>query len=224
MRWHGTYPGTSGSIRNMNAKRIAAVVVLMAAACTGQKPQGQEQKPSEYAALLARVQGGDLSVDFKKLRFSYMESPERRQGKDTSAEEKEMWALLNGKDYKKAIEKADVVLANEFVNLDGHFVEYRAYEGLQNDAQSGFHHSVFLGLLKSITDSGDGQSLDTAYVVISTHEEYVLLQIRGLNPKTQDLVRDHGHSYDVLQAIDPETQKTVKLYFNVDIPFKHYLD
>lgn len=211
---------------------LALFFVTLAAAQQPNQKQQQDQKPeqdqklekqSEYASLLARVKNGDLTIDFKQLRFSYMDSPERHKAKDTSDEEKEMWQLLGKKDYKTAIEKADVVLANEFVNLDGHFVEYRAYQELQNGAQSDFHHAVFGGLIKSIIDSGDGQSLQTAYVVISTHEEYVLLNLRGLRPGKQNLVMDHGHSYDVLEAIDPETQKTVTLYFNVDIPFKHYL-
>jgi hypothetical protein len=206
----------------MNPKRMAVIVGLLVVAMASAAQK--EEKPSEYASLLARVKNGDLSIDFKQLRFSYMDSPERHQAKDTDSEEKDMWRLLNQKDYKKAIEKADVVLASEFVNLDGHFVEYRAYRELQNGAQSDFHHSVFSGLIKSITDSGDGQSLNTAYVVISTQEEYVLLGLRGLRPGKQDLVHDHGHSYDVLEAIDPETNQTVKLYFNVDIPFKHYLN
>ena len=215
----------------MILKRAVLILALVCVSLTAawqqdQKQQQQDQKldkQSEYASLLARVKNGDLTIDFKQLRFSYMDSPERHKAKDTSDEEKEMWQLLSKKDYKAAIEKADVVLANEFVNLDGHFVEYRAYQELQNNAQSDFHHAVFGGLIKSITDSGDGQSLHTAYVVISTHEEYVLLNLRGLRPNKQNLLMDHGHSYDALEAIDPETQKTVTLYFNVDIPFKHYL-
>lgn len=201
----------------------AFVILLFLTLSAAQQPDQKQEKQSEYASLLARVKNGDLTIDFKQLRFSYMDSPERHNAKDTSSDEKEMWQLLNKKDYKAAIEKADVVLASEFVNLDAHFVEFRAYQELQNGQQSDFHHAVFGGLIKSILDSGDGQSLQTAYVVISTHEEYVLLNLRGLRPNKQNLVMDHGHSYDVLEAIDPDTQKTVTLYFNVDIPFKHYL-
>lgn len=214
----------------MISKRALIILALFSLALAAaqqpdQKPQPEQkqEKQSEYASLLARVKNGDLTIDFKQLRFSYMDSPERHSAKDTSGEEKEMWQLLSKKDYKAAIEKADVVLAGEFVNLDAHFVEFRAYTELQNAPQSDFHHAVFGGLIKSILDSGDGQSLQTAYVVISTHEEYVLLNLRGLRPNKQDLVMDHGHSYDMLETIDPDTQKTVTLYFNVDIPFKHYL-
>lgn len=186
--------------------------------------QQEPAKQSEYASLLARVQGGDLSIDFQRLRFSYMESPERHKAKDTSDEEKAMWQALGKKDFKTAVNKADVVLANEYVNLDAHFVEFQAYQGLADAAKADFHKSVFSGLLKSISSPGDGKSPETAYVVISTHEEYVVLGVLGLQPGKQSVIHQGGHSYDLLEATNPQTKEVVKLFFNVDIPFKHYLD
>lgn len=199
---------------------LSIFVLGLAPAGFGQK----QETPSEYASLLARVKNADLSIDFKQLRVSYMESPERRHAMDTNKEGTEMFVALNKKDYNKAVENADVVLASNFVNMDAHFVEYIAYRELQNDILSDFHKSVFSGLLKSITDSGDGKSIQTAYVVISVDEEYVLLRVLGLRTQKQSVAHEGGHSYDVMETIDPESNKTVTLYFNVDIPFKHYLD
>ena len=207
----------------MSRHYIIVLLVLFLAA-TGLCSQQEQPKQSEYASLLARVQGGDLSIDFQRLRFSYMESPERHKAKDTSDEEKAMWQALNKKDFKTAVNKADVVLANEFVNLDAHFVEYRAYQGLEDAAKADFHKAIFSGLLKSITGSGDGKSPATAYVVISTHEEYVVLGVLGLQPGRQSVMHEGGHSYDLLEATNPQTKEVVKLFFNVDIPFKHYLE
>jgi hypothetical protein len=207
------------------AKRIIVALVFLGAAgvCLGQKQEAVQDKQSQYTSLLASIKSGDLTIDFQQLRFSYMDSPERHQAKDTSTQQKEMWQALNRKEFKKAVDAADVVLANEFVNLDAHFVESRAYAELQNAELSDFHNAVFYKLLKSITDSGDGKTAETAYVVISTHEEYVLLSVRGLKPGKQSLVHDGGHDYDLLEVNDAKTNETVKLYFNVDIPFKHYL-
>jgi hypothetical protein len=82
---------------------------------------------------------------------------------------------------------------------------------------------IFLLIITAV-DSGDGKSLGTAYVVISTHEEYVLPQVLGLKPGQQSLRQQDGHNYDVLRATDPKSNAPVTLYFNVDIPFKHYMD
>ena len=180
--------------------------------------------PSEYASVLARVKSGDLSIDFQRLRLSYMDAPERHKAKDTNKERTEMFDAVKGKDYKKAIQKADKVLANEFVDMDAHFVEAIAHRELQEMDKADFHKAVFSGLLKSITDSADGKSKKSAFAVISVDEEYVVLRVMGLRLSKQSVAHEEGHSYDVMETIDPASGNTVTLYFNVDIPFKHYLN
>ncbi len=185
--------------------------------------QTEPAAPSEYAALLAKVKAGDLSIDFQRLRFSYMESPERKAAKDTSAEKTQMWEAFKARDYKKAIENAETVVAQEFVDMDGHYVAAASYREMQDLEKAELQRKIFIGLLDSIRNSGDGKSLETAYVVIETHEEYVILGGMGLQPHKQSLVRKDGHTYDVLEAMDQKNGQPVTLYFNVDIPFKHYL-
>ncbi|HMC32536.1 MAG TPA: DUF4919 domain-containing protein [Candidatus Angelobacter sp.] len=204
-------------------KKICVLLAISLATVLAAHCQ-DEKKPSEYASLLARVQGGDLSIDFKQLRMSYMESPERHQAKDTKPQKQGMFKALQSKDYKKAIHNADIVLENEFVDLDAHHVEQIAYEELNEEERASFHKAVVQGLLRSIMDSGDGKTARTAYVVISVHEEYIVLQVLGLRPSQQSVSHQDGHSYDVLEAKKQGSDQTVKLYFNVDIPFKHYLN
>lgn len=205
-------------LKRTSASLILLLVTTLAAHCQ------EEKKPSEYAGLLARVKSGDLSIDFKQLRFSYMESPERHQAKDTDDQKKAMFEALKKKDYAKALHNADVVLENEFVDLDAHRVMQIACEGLQDEQKAHFHEAVARGLLRSILDSGDGKSAATAYVVISVHEEYIVLQVLGLRPSGQSVVHIDGHSYDVLETKKQDSGASVKLYFNVDIPFRHYLN
>jgi hypothetical protein len=80
---------------------------------------------------------------------------------------------------------------------------------------------VFRGLIDSIRSSGDGKSPATAWVVISVDEEYAVLRALEFKPSGQSLLRQNGHSYDVMKAKnDDGTEQT--FYFNVDIPFEHY--
>ena len=182
-----------------------------------------QQKPdSDYARLLARVKAGDMTVNFKQMRFAYMDSPEYKAAKNTDAEAEAMIAAVNAGDFPAAIKNADVVLAGDYVDLDAHFAEYVAHRELHHDAESQFHKNVFDGLLHSITNSGDGKSEQTAYVVIQTHEEYVVIRMFGLTLNKQSLKRVNHHAYDVIDATDPQSSQKVTLYFNVDIPIKHY--
>ena len=91
------------------------------------------------------------------------------------------------------------------------------------DAEAEFHRYIVHGLINAIFQSGDCKTRETACEVLSTHEEYVVLRVRGLRPGSQSLVRSGKHSYDVLDAVDQETQQKVTLYFSIDKPMG-YLD
>jgi hypothetical protein len=181
-----------------------------------------QAKPSEYATLLAEVKAGNTDIDYARLRLSWMDSPEYKQAKDTSKEKDAMGAALGQKNYAEALKDAEVVLASEYVNMDGHFVAYAANKELGAADKAEFHRTVFRGLVNSIVHSGDGKSVETAWVVINTHEEYVVFRALGYRPGEQSLMNKDGHSYDVMKVKSVEDGTEATFYFNVDIPMKHY--
>jgi hypothetical protein len=180
---------------------------------------------SEYAVLLERLRAGDSSIDFRRLRTSFMESPEYEAGRglDLDREKKAALVALNAKDFRTAAQLAGQVLDARFVDLDCHFVKYLAHAELKETEKSKFHKMVFTRLLKSITDSGDGRAMATAYHVISVAEEYALMRVFHMVLIKQRLVRDAGHAYDAMEVKDLNQGATTALYFNVDIPLKHGL-
>lgn len=183
--------------------------------------QGTPASKSTYADLVAKVKAGDKSVDFKELRFAYADSP---GGPDTDTQKKAMMSALNSKNYADALKNADRVLASDYVDMDAHFAEYIAYRELKNEEQAEFHKLVLQGLLDSIMYPGDGKSFETAFQVIQVHEEYVVLRFMGLMPSKQSMSEKNGHSYDVMEAVNPKSNEKVTLYFNIDIEEKHLKD
>jgi hypothetical protein len=190
--------------------RTHAVIAIVVVACAPML--AQSPAPSEYGKLLAQLRAGDTGVDFQKLRFSFRDSPEAKIARDTDSQKKAMIAAINGRRFEDALKNANAVLESEYVDIDAHFAAYIAHRELHHDGPAAFHNAVFTGLLKSITGSGDGRSKETAFVVINTHEEYVLLRFLGLTPVKQSL----------LEARNPETGEERTLYFNVDISMKHF--
>jgi len=185
------------------------------------RPCPASDAPSEYATLLASLKAGNTAIDYTRLRLTYMDSPEYQQAKDTSDAEKAMWAALDAKDFPNALKNAEDVLASEYVNIDAHFVAYLANKEMGAADKAAFHHAVFRGLIDSIRNSGDGLSAKTAWVVISVHEEYVMLRVLGMRPGSQSLLHQDGHNYDEMKVKDKDGGDHT-FYFNVDIPFKHY--
>jgi hypothetical protein len=179
-------------------------------------------QPSEYATLLASLKAGKTDIDYTRLRLSYMDSPEYKAAKDTSKPEKEMTDALNKKGYPAALKNAEAVLDSNYVNIDAHYVALVANKEMGAMDKAEFHRTVFRGLINSIRNSGDGKSLEKAWVVINVHEEYVILRVLGFRPGEQSLMHKDGHSYDVMKVKNAEDGTEQTFYFNVDIPFKHY--
>jgi hypothetical protein len=203
--------------------KVRHVITALAISVLAARSFCQEKSTAKsiYSDLLAKVKGGDRSVDFKELRFAYADSP---GGPDTDKQKKAMMAALDSKNYADALKNADIVLAADYVDMDAHFAEYIAYRELKNEVQTEFHKFILQGLLDSITHPGDGKSFETAFQVIQVHEEYVVLRFMGLMPSKQSMSEKNGHSYDVMEAVNPKSNEKVTLYFNIDIEEKHLKD
>jgi hypothetical protein len=180
-----------------------------------------QDSPSEYATLLASLKAGNTNIDYGRLRLSYVDSPESKQAKDVSKSEKAMIPAINAKDHKEALKNAEIVLANDYVNMDAHFVAFVANRELGATEKAEFHRTVFRGLVDSIIRSGDGKSTEKAWVVINVHEEYVILRVLGLRPSEQSLLNKDGHAYDEMKVKNVEDGIEQTFYFNVDISMKH---
>lgn len=198
-----------------------AVLFMLTLVSSWSFPQGEATASARYNEIVAKLKAGDKSVDFKELRVAYAETT---QTVDTDPQKKAMTAALNAKKYDEAIKNADAVLSADYADMDAHFGEYIAYRELQKNGQANFHKLVLKGLLDSITKSADGKTFETAFQVIEVHEEYVLLRFMGLMPSKQSTSEKNGHSFDVLEAVNPRTNEKVTLYFNIDIEEKHLRD
>ena len=198
---------------------LSAAAVLASTKQEQPKTSTQDSPKTSYAALLARVKKSDSTVDFKELRLAYTETPEYHPyGGDRDTRQK-MFASLQAKQFDQAVESAEKILATNFVEINAHFVAYVANRELGHTDKATFHKFMFDGLIKSINGSSDGLSPETAFVVISTDEEYVLFNFLGLRPAEQSLVNRNGHSFDRMTANNPKTNETVVYFFNIDKPF-----
>jgi hypothetical protein len=202
--------------------RVRYVFFVLLALIAVARLASAQQQSSEYSNLLASLKAGNTNVDYARLRLSYIDSPERKKAKDTSDSEKAMMNAFNAKEFARAIQEADIVLANEYINLDAHLVEAVANRELGAVEKADFHRAVLGGLIDSILKSGDGKSLKTAWVVISVHEEYVILQVLGFMPSQQSVLHQDGHSYDEMKVKNAQDGTEQTFYFNVDIPFQSY--
>ena len=113
---------------------------------------------------------------------------------------------------------AGKVLASNYLDIDAHIVSALAYKEKHDAEREKLHNFVGEGLCRSILASGDGQTLETAYVVISVEEEYTILRVLGWRLKMQALLESDDHHFDKMIVFNPKTQQQAAVYFNIDRP------
>jgi hypothetical protein len=183
---------------------------------------GQAQKPTEkvpYEVLLERVKKQDATVSFQKLRLSYTETKHYSPYGGDRETRKAMFTALKAEQYDQALASSEKILAANYLDINAHFGAYVANRELGHPEKAEYHKDIFQKLLKSISDSGDGKTMDTAFIVISTDEEYDLFNYMGVRPAGQELIEDKGHHYDKMTVTDPKSNQKIIYYFNIDRPF-----
>ncbi len=176
---------------------------------------------SRYDVLLERVQKGDRTVDYREMRFAFTETSRYKPYGGTRSDlVKAMYSAYYDKHYAKAVENAEKILKDNYVDIDAHMMVGVLYDLLGEKAKSDYHSIIGKGLVQSVIASEDGKSLKTAIKVISVDEEYILLRMLGLKSISQSTLHIDDHSYDKLTVLDTETNRQLDLYFSIDIPYK----
>jgi hypothetical protein len=198
------------------------LLLLSATWAAGQEPvapKTEAPQKTSYETLLERVKNQDKTVDFKELRLAYADTSQYSPYGVDREGRKAMFGALSAKEYDKALTSAETILAKNYLDIMGHFGCFVAHRELDHADKAAYHRFVFDGLINSIKNSGDGLAMETAFVVISTDEEYAFFNWLGLRPGSQALIKEKDHNYDKMTVLDPKTNQTVVYYFNIDKPF-----
>jgi hypothetical protein len=72
----------------------------------------------------------------------------------------------------------------------------------------------------TVLASANGTGPDDAYVVSSVAQEYEVLRLLGLTVQQQRVHMINGQPYDVLTAINPQTQQSRDVWFDISRFFR----
>jgi hypothetical protein len=195
------------------------VVLIALALCFAFLPGKAALCADDYPALLAKVKDFDKTVDFKALRVAYTRTPDYNPyGRDNKMDDAMGKALEAGK-FEEAIKIAQTILEKNYVHIFAHFVSRIAYRESGDQKKFEYHHFVTNGLIQSILRSGTGLDPEGAFLVISTDEEYMILDVLGLKSRMQSTLKVADQTYDKLSVVDRKTGEAREMFFNVTIPF-----
>lgn len=151
---------------------------------------------------------------YQDIRLSYLQSRQARSGYLMDS----LSSCLENKTYEKAKPLIDSIYTKNFYNPRFHFYSFIVYKNLNEMEKADKHVYYYQRLLKSIENSGDGKTPETAYIVINVSEEYDLLRYLQMESRGQSLSSIEGHMYDILSIENSEGKKD-KVYFNIDLFF-----
>ena len=208
-------------------KNIFLTVVILFSlfliGCTNDSTQIKSEikvpkKAETYDQILKWVKAQEKDVDFTEFRMAYAKSDLYNPYEQNLKLKKEIGETIKKKEYKKAIKLSNEILEKNYVDIEAHMFCLVAYKELDNKSKYEYHGYVLDGLIGSIIKSGNGDSPETAFVVICVREEYIILDILGYKVLKQSLIEKKGHKYDAMGVEEIKTKKKTTIYFNVDIP------
>jgi Domain of unknown function (DUF4919) len=198
---------------------LSSLSVAFAVVMAPSFAMGAEQDDATYRALVQRVESGDFTIDFRSLRMACVRSS-LCEPRGTKADLGALNRADNDHEFDKVAEVAEKLISKGFVNIEAHANCVGAYAQLHNTVKSKFHQDVTTELLRSILNSGDGKTKQTAFEVICDREEYDTLSALGLpyfGPSVSSTtVEDGEHHYDRWEVRHPQTGQMVVLFFNTD--------
>lgn len=195
---------------------LPSLIIALSLAVSSAGAAEAEPDAASYRELVKRVTSGDLSIDFRALRFACLKA----SSCDPAGDSKNIVAMRRAvleKQYEKAVKTAEELIKKGFVNIEAHAICSQAYAALENREKAKFHHDVTSALIRSILSTGDGKTKETAFEVVGVHEEYIIVSVLGFpRPASQALITDKRHSYDLLEVKQPGTDQKIAIYFNID--------
>jgi hypothetical protein len=175
----------------------------------------RKQAQATYDDLTAKAAAGDRTVDFTVLRSAYPFTQQWDVYSGTTGPIMEQAKVAaKGKDCAIALEKLDEVLKIDYTVIIAHKVRSDCLKGDAARVES----RIADGLMHSLTHAGNGRSEDSAYPVMTMHEEADVLIDKHIVLKTRDVeVRgSNGHFYDVVHGVSLWNGVRVEdVYFDV---------
>ena len=195
----------------MRALGLALLVLLLpGAVLAGAAGDGT------YEMLVAQLKSGNSAIDYKALRYARAEQPGYNPYEALADPDKgDLIRAMAGNDLARVSTLANQIIERDYTDIDAHAALAAVFERRGQRQQAAFELAVANGLLASIRESGDGMTVDTAYVVIGVAEEYSFLGAIGVQVARQSLVQSGRGPVDALEVVNPANGERQTVYFDV---------
>ncbi len=198
----------------------ARLLAALACALVSGAVLATDAAPVDYAALKARLVGGDASVDFRALRDAHAAAPDYRPNSpDALVRRKAVQDALEARHFDSAVALLEKWLAADFLNPFAHLGAARAYREVGNAEKAAFHDAVVDGLFASICGPDEGLSENRPCPVLSIDEQHFYLVMNGFMVQGEyGMDCSEQRACQVYEVKKMNTNETFTLYFDISRP------
>ena len=174
----------------------------------------------DYSNTVQMLENGKTDIDYKSFRESFIESKQFKIASEKSSEfrdlKKQMYRQMSESKYDSIIATTKKMLSIDYTSMTAHKILRQTYKIVGDSINAEKYKTIQFGLLKSIVNNGDGKSCENGWPVIQISEEYFILDMLGVELKTQSI---DGGICDRMEVED-ENGDTKVYYFEISNVFK----
>ena len=169
---------------------------------------------AKYDELAAKVNSGDLKVDWRALRLAARVGEVFGDCDPWEANTRAKASYDKG-DFEEALKTAREIEQHSVADGQAHLTAMNSLIVLGRQPEADKELRILQALLESITKSGNGKSTKTAWFAVGIQEEFVYMYALHLQFKEQHSLKQDGHWYDAVAVTDKSGKDTI-LWFNTD--------
>jgi hypothetical protein len=173
-----------------------------------------------YSKSVKILENGNIDIDYKSFRESFIESKQFKIASEKSAElnnlKKEMYRQMSESKYDSIISTTREMLSIDYTDMTAHKILRQTYKIVGDTINAQKYKTIQFGLLKSIVNNGDGKSCENGWSVIQISEEYFILNMLGVELQTQSIA---DGICDRMEVTD-ENGEEKTYYFEISNVFK----
>jgi len=154
---------------------------------------------SYYKAVTA-LKANNLTIDYKNFRESFIKSGQYKTAYKSRATMANLKRQLFEHRFHSRLDSiitvSKEILDLDYTNIAIHKVLEDTYTSLDDSENAKRHGTIRDGLLKSITDNGDGKSHATAWSIVNVSEQYFILDALKCTVVNQERLEHNGVYYE----------------------------
>lgn len=181
-----------------------------------------ENSPYFYPSLFVRYSDNDTTLSLKEYRHLYYGhalqpyfNPNLSSGNDSIMALRK-YLTGDNVDIKRIIQMAEFSLRLDPFNIGGIYILGVSYDKLGDSVNANKWGDKYLKIIKTIWNSGDGKSHETAFKVLSVSDEYSFLEAVGIKFKEKTLITIGGKTYDII-TVEENKLGLEKVYFDLEL-------